>query len=68
MIDVVLCLTQQHDLRFVALALLICVTGSLATVQLSAGSGPRGVIAAMAGSYWARSGRAPWSGLPTSSP
>jgi len=33
-IDVVLCLTQQHDLRFVALALLICVTGSLATVQL----------------------------------
>ncbi|WP_428970501.1 putative bifunctional diguanylate cyclase/phosphodiesterase [Sphingomonas sp. Xoc002] len=34
MIDVVLCLTQQHDLRFVALALLICVTGALATVQL----------------------------------
>ena len=34
MIDVVLCLTQEHDLNLVALALVICLTGSLATVQL----------------------------------
>jgi diguanylate cyclase (GGDEF)-like protein len=34
MTDVFLCVTRDHDLRFVALALLICLSGSLATVQL----------------------------------
>jgi diguanylate cyclase (GGDEF)-like protein len=34
MIDVVLCTVQQHDLRLVGMALLICLTGSIATVQL----------------------------------
>lgn len=34
MMRVALCITQQHDLRLVALALLICLVGSAATVQL----------------------------------
>ena len=34
MTRVLLCLTQEHDLRLVVLALLICLIGSAATVQL----------------------------------
>ncbi|MDZ7280440.1 EAL domain-containing protein [Sphingomonas sanguinis] len=34
MTDVILCVTQLHDLRLVALALVICLMGSLATIQL----------------------------------
>ena len=34
MIAVALCIFTQHDLRLVALALLICLIGSAATVQL----------------------------------
>ncbi len=34
MMQVALCMTQEHDLRLVALALLVCLIGSAATVQL----------------------------------
>lgn len=34
MMRVALCITQEHDLRLVVLALLICLIGSAATVQL----------------------------------
>ncbi len=34
MMRVALCITQEHDLRLVGLALLICLIGSAATVQL----------------------------------
>lgn len=34
MMQVALCITQEHDLRLVALALLVCLIGSAATVQL----------------------------------
>jgi diguanylate cyclase (GGDEF)-like protein len=34
MMRVALCIAQEHDLRLVALALLVCLTGSMATVQL----------------------------------
>ena len=34
MMRVALCIAQEHDLRLVGLALLICLMGSAATVQL----------------------------------
>ena len=34
MMQVALCITQQHDLRLVFMALLVCLIGSAATVQL----------------------------------
>ena len=34
MMQVALCITQQHDLRLVFVALLVCLIGSAATVQL----------------------------------
>ena len=34
MIDVALCITQDHDLRLVALAVLVCLIGSATTAQL----------------------------------
>lgn len=34
MMQVTLCITQQHDLRLVFTALLVCLIGSAATIQL----------------------------------
>ncbi len=62
MIDVVLCLTQEHDLNLVALALVICLTGSLATVQLFSRVQASLAIAVSAGSFWERWARGRWSG------